>query len=127
MNKGVEGLFRLEYMAYCMSQMPPQEAGATLEDYVRFAKFQLSIDKHVLMEDPIWDKYTDEGILVEYMANLFMKNPEKLKQFEAKLLGADEDIYDWFDKKIAENQKEMSDKIESMEESVKFVPDTIGE
>lgn len=127
MSKSVEGLFRLEYMAYCMSQMPPKDVPSTLEDYVRFAKFQLSVDKHLLMEDPIWDKYTDEEIIVEFMANLFMKNPKKLEEFEAKLLGSDDNIYDWFDKKIAENQKEIASKIESMEESVKFVPETIGE
>jgi len=79
------------------------------------------------MEDPIWEKYTDEQIIVEFMANLFMKNPKKLEEFESKLLGSDDNIYDWFDKKIAENQKEMASKIESMEESVKFVPETIGE
>jgi hypothetical protein len=123
MSKSVQGLFKLEYMAYCMSQMPPKDVPSTLEDYVRFAKFQLSFEKHILMEDPIWDKYTDEQIIVEFMANLFMKNPKKLEEFEAKLLGQDDNIYDWF----AENQKEMAQKIESMEESVKFVPETIGD
>lgn len=127
MSKDVQGLFRLEYMAYCMSQMPPQGVNSTLEDYVRFAKFRLSIDKHVLMEDPIWDKYTDEQILIEFLANEFVKDSKKLQEFEAKLLGQDDDIYDWFDKKISENQKEMAKELDKMEETVKFVPETIGE
>ena len=127
MLRDVSGLFRLEYMAFCMSQMPPEGVKQSFEDYVQFAKFQLSVDKHVLMEDPIWDKYTDEQILIEYMAGLFSKNPEKVKEFEMKLTGKDTDIYDWFDKKIEENQKEMSEKLEEMEDTVSFSPESLGE
>jgi hypothetical protein len=127
MIKDVNGLFRLEYMAFCMSQMPPQEVGSSLEDYVRFAKFQLSLDKHLLMEDPIWDRYTDEQILIEYMAGMFMKNPEKLKEFETKLTGQDSDVYDWLDRKIEENKKEMAEQLDKMEENVSFSPESLGE
>ena len=75
----------IKYMGYCMSQMPPEEAKTSFEDFVTYAKFQLSVDKHVLMEDPDWDKYTDEAILVEYFANMFLKSKEERERFEATL------------------------------------------
>lgn len=114
-------------MAYCMSQMPPDGVDSNFEDYVRFAKFQLSASKGVLMEDPIWDKYTDEQIVIEYIANVFTKDKERLKDFEMKLYGQDSEIYDWLDAKVKENQEELAKTLEKMEDSVKFVPDTIGD
>lgn len=117
----------LKYMGFCMSQLPPDEAGTSFEDFVRYAKFQLSVDKHRLMEDEVWEKYTEEQILVEYFANVFSKSKEERERFEIQLSGSDPDINNWFDKMIEQNQQEISEKLKAQEEQVKYVPESLGE
>jgi hypothetical protein len=117
----------IKFAAYCMSQLPPEGVETSFDDFVRYAKFQLCFDKHVLMEDSIWDKYTDEQILVEYYANLFSKSRDERTRFEDQLKGFDSDIYAWFDAQIKKNQEEMAEKAKGLEDKVKFVPETIGE
>lgn len=126
-NNKQDRFLNLKYMGFCMSQLPPDEAGTSFEDFVRYAKFQLSMDKHVLMEDPIWDKYTEEQILVEYYANVFSKSKDERERFEVQLTGQDPDIHAWFDKMIEQNQKEMAEQLGSQEESINYKPDTLGE
>lgn len=119
--------FRFKYMGYCLSQLPPEEASSTFEDFVRYAKFQLSLEKHVLMEDAIWDKYNEEQILVEYFALNFAKSKEERERFETQMAGQDPDINKWFDQQIAKNQEEMAERLGAHEEQVKYVPETLGE
>lgn len=123
----VDRFLPLKYMGYCMSQLPPEDVESTFEDFVRFAKFQLSLDKHVLMEDKIWEKYTDEEILVEYYANLFSKSKEERERFETQLAGSDPDVNEWFDKMIEKNQAEMAEEASKYEDKVSFVPESLGD
>jgi len=109
-----------------MSQMPPSELGSTLTDFVNYAKFQLSLAKSVLMEDPIWDRYTDEGILVEYYANLYTTSKDELKKFEGEIVD-EEDFASWADGQIEENQKELVGTLDSAEDSIRFSPDSLGD
>lgn len=127
MKPSEDKLFKIKYMGFCMAQMPPEDVASDFADFVRYAKFQLSVDKCVLMEDPMWDKYTDEQILVEYFANLFMKSKEERERFEGQFKGEDPDLYDWFDRKIAENKKELEAKAADLEDSVSFKPDSLGD
>lgn len=127
MSDQKDSLLPVKYMGYCMSQMPPEDQNSTFEDFVRFAKFQLSLEKHVLMEDPIWDKYTDEQILVEYFAGLYARSKEERERLEVQLAGSDPDINEWFDKMIEKNQEEMAEKAKSYEDKVRFVPEALGD
>jgi hypothetical protein len=127
MSENADKFFNLKYIAYCWAQLPPEGTDSTFEDFVKYAKFNLSVDKHVLMEDPIWDKYNDEQILVEYFANLFIKSKGERERFEAQFAGSDPDFNDWSDQQIAKNQEEMAEKAASLEDSIKFVPETLGE
>ena len=52
-----------------------------------------------------------------------------MKKFEGiieGLAGGDDDIYDWFDKQIDKNKKEIKEKEAEMEDDLSFSPDTMG-
>jgi len=124
----MEKLDRLKYIGYCLSQLPPEEAGSpNLGDFVRYAKFQLCKATHTLMLDPIWDAYTDEEIIVEYYAHVLNSSKESRDALLNKLQGLDETIYDWLDAQIERNQKENKRKAEKMEDSLSFSPGELGE
>ena len=122
--------FRLKYMGYCMSQLPPDGALTEFDDWVRYAKFVLCREAHVLMKDPIWDDYTDEEILIEYYALILERDQNERAKFESMLAGQSPDIVDWFDDMIEKNKEDL-DKIkkrmEEAEDEVSFSPDSLGE
>lgn len=90
-------------------------------------KFYLCKTLGYLWKDPIWDDYTSEEILIEYFSHLYAKDDELRKSLEVVLdVGAEmygEDVYDWLDRMIEENQAEMSKKLEEMPDKVTFTPD----
>jgi hypothetical protein len=123
--------YRLKFMGYCLSQLPPDGVQTTFSDYIEYAKFHLSMDKSVLMEDPIWDKYTDEMILIEFFANLFSKSKDKLQEFQATLKGTTtvDEFNDWADRMIEKNRIELEEKAKALEleDSIHFSPESLGE
>lgn len=120
-------LLRIKYMGYCLSQLPPQGAVRTFDDFVRNAKFQLCVLSKRLMNDPIWESYSDEQILVEYYGHVFAKDKEERERFEAILQGGDPDLVDW----MVQSAEAENDKIKKMgeeqEESIKFNPSSLGD
>lgn len=122
-NSDSDFLKRIQYIGYCMSQMPPQGVDMEWEDFIIYAKFQLCRINKVLVKDPIWDTYKDAEILTEYYAHLYYNEPEKRDKFISELNGVSEDVYDWLDSQIEKNQKEM----QKDEESLSFNPDTLGD
>lgn len=117
---------RLKFIGYCWSNLPPEEADIELEDFVRYCRFQLCKASNRLMKDPIWEEYIDEEIIAEYYAHLFSKSEAEREKFEAVLQGYDEDIHDWLDKMIENNQKEVQEKSEELE-GFEFSPDSLGD
>ena len=119
-------LLQLKYKGYCLAKTPPGD-GTTLEDLVNYAKFALCKMSRRLWKDPIWDQYTDEEILIEYFANLFAKDEKVCKDFEVSIDSGTEiygdDIYDWLDKKVAENQKEQEKKLSELPDRISFSPE----
>lgn len=115
----------LKFRGYCWAFTPPGN-DFTLEDFVLFCKFYLCNKTATLWKDPIWDRYTDEELMTEYFAYLFSNDPDKKSEFEAsRNLGSDlygEDIYEWLDRKIAENQREMEEQLESLPDNISFSP-----
>lgn len=83
----IDILKRIKHIAYCLAFKPPLEDRYTFADLLRHAKFRLSLEKKVLLNDPIWDQYTDEQILVEYYAIVFTNSSEEKTHFEASLSG----------------------------------------
>lgn len=118
---------RLKYIGYCWSNLPPENVETDLEDFIRYCKFQLCKASNRLMKDPIWEEYCEEEIIAEYYAHLYATSKDAREKFEHALQGMDEDIYDWLDKMIAENQKELENKSDELEEGFDFAPDSLGE
>ena len=120
---------RVKFMGYCMSQLPPDGFGLDFEDYMNWILFQLCKHYKIPTKSDVWDKYTDEELLVEYYAIRFDTDDDEMKKFEGiieGLAGGDDDIYDWFDKQIEQNKKEVKEKEAEMEDDLSFSPDTMG-
>ena len=117
----------LKYIGYCWSNLPPEGADVELEDFVRYCKFQLCKATNRLMKDSIWDDYIDEEIIAEYYAHLYSTSKEERQKFEAILQGHDEDIHDWLDKMIKQNQEELKNKAEELDDGFDFSPDQLGD
>lgn len=113
MNK--DPLLRLKFMGYCMGCTPPDQEGVEFDDFVRWAKFQLATHKGYLMEDPIWDKYTDEQILVEYYAMTYTIDKQLRSEFEAVLKGVDQGDLDWIEDQIRKNKAEVEARKKEMD------------
>ena len=113
-----------------MSQLPPDSEKMTYSDFVTYAKFKLSLDKHLLMEDPIWERYTDEQVLIEYFAGLFDRSKEERDKFLGKLKLSSSENYDfseWADRMMEDTEKTMREKAEKLEDKISFTPETLGD
>jgi hypothetical protein len=127
-----EKLRSLKYIGYCYSQLPPEGANIEFDDFIHYAKFQLARLNKRLLKDPIWDLYTREEILIEYYAHQYQVNEEEKDRFIAELYKVTGDehlepVYEWLDRMVDENQKEMEQKVKHEEESISFTPDSIGD
>lgn len=119
--------YRLKFIGYCWSNLPPDEAETEYEDYVRYCKFQLCKASHKLMNDPIWEQYSDEEIIAEYYAHVFSNSEKERTKFETTLQGYDEDTLDWLDRMIEKNQEELKERAKQMEDRIDFSPESLGE
>jgi len=121
-------LFRIKYLGYNMSQLPPD---FKFPDFVRFCKFQLCVATGRLMKDPIWNQYTPEAIMTEFFAHKFVKDEDFRSQFEfAMEFGKSlvDDFAAWADQEIEKSRKERGDLRRDTEDRVVFDPaDVMGE
>lgn len=125
--KLLDPLKSLKYKGYCWAHTAPgEELG--MDDFVNYAKFFLCKTSKTLWKDPIWDDYTDEEIMIEYFAHLFTIDVDARKKFEVEINAGTEiygeDIYDWLDRKVKENQAENRKVLDAMPEKISFSPDT---
>ena len=125
-KKQADSLRALKYRAYCRSVMAPGD-DSTLGDFVMFCKFFLCKQTHRLWKDPIWEEYTDEEILIEYFSHLFYADKGARAEFEVREFSGTEtygeDIYDWLDRKVAENQAENKKKLDEMPDKISYSPE----
>ena len=99
-------LLRIKYIGYCLSHGNLEEnQNLDFSEFVRWAKFQICSQRNLLMEDPIWERYTDEQILIEYYAILYSKDKESRLEFEAIVKGEEEGVFDWMQAEIDKNQE----------------------
>ena len=116
-------------MGFCMSQLPPDGFGTNFGDYMNFVQYSLSKHYKIPVKSDVWDKYTDEELIVEFYAVRYDTDEDEKNKMEGiieGLTGGDDDIYSWFDRKIKENQEENKEKQSEMEDDVSFSPDTMG-
>lgn len=114
-----DGFSKLKFMAYCLSQLPPDDVPSDFSDFVDYAKFQLCLKNHKLMKDPIWDSYTNEAIIVEYFAHLFHNSEKHRIDFERELNNTREDIDDWLVKQTTKKPE--------LEDKISFNPESLGD
>jgi hypothetical protein len=100
--------FGLKYIAYCRSKLPPEEAGRDDADIINYAKWQICKSRNLLFLDPIWDRYSEEEILIEYLTIRFDEDENVCKAFESQMQGVSLDDQEWFErmeKKYHEEQE----------------------
>ena len=93
--------FRLQYIGFCRSKLGDKTKilGVDDESMLQYIKWQICKARNVLFNDPIWDRYTPEELMIEYFAISFDEDPELCESFEAKLLkGSVEDDVDWMNR-----------------------------
>jgi len=124
-----DNFYNLKFIGYCLSQLPPDEAGVDLSDYVEYCKFQLCKITRRLLKDPIWETYNEEDIISEYYAHLFSNSKTEKEKFEATFKGEDTSVYDWLDQMVEKNQREMEEKAKELDlnEGFEFSPDSMGD
>lgn len=92
-NQSNDNYFKkIKYIAYCLCNGSIEENNLTFEDLINYAVFQLSLEKRILLKDPIWRLYSDEDILIEYYAILFSKSEEIRIKFIRELHGIKDDV-----------------------------------
>lgn len=105
----------------------------TMSDFVDFAKHQVCKHKNIMFLDPIWDRYHETDILVEYFSIMFDTDPEFRKKFEGLMTeeAEVEEVFDWFDEQISKNHEELGIQApapaESEEDEFDFTPESIGD
>lgn len=120
----------LKYIGYCLSQLPPDPKTRSYEDYVNHAKYRLSVERGLLLKDPIWEKYTDEEVLIEHFALIFDKDKEERARFLSGIEFLAESIDDfdaWANKMIEKNAEDLSKVADGLDEKITFNPKTLGE
>jgi len=119
-------LFALKFIAYCRSQLPPEDHGRDDTDIINYAKWYVCRTRNVLFLDPIWDKYTNEDILIEFLAIRFDEDKVVKESFEAQMNGVSEDEQAWFERmerKFLEEQDKKSKELMGDKEEIedKFI------
>lgn len=100
--------YSLKYIAWCISQLPPEDVGVTEEDFANYAKWVICKKKNKLYYDPIWDHYGPEELMIEYFGLLMDDNEEFKDAFSATLKKVKAEDLNWFDameKKFLEEQR----------------------
>ena len=119
----VDSFLGLKHIAYCRTGIPNTIKDYDLAILLDFAKWQICKTRNVLWNDPVWDNYTADEILIEFFAIGFDLNPKSREAFERTLLKPKEADYAWFDrmekqareeakaKKQTENQQATTDAV----------------
>jgi hypothetical protein len=101
--------FGLKYIAYCRTGLPINDEDIDEEALISYAKACICKARNKLWNDPIWDSYTQEEILVEYFTIRF-ESEDARKEFETKLISVKKSDLDWFEtaekRYMSENKKE---------------------
>lgn len=110
--KSDDPLFGLKYIAYLRSEVPDPET-MDHEVFLNFAKWQVCKVRNVLWNDPVWDAYTDEEIVIEFFAIRFDESKEFRAEFGSKLTVVKSDDYDWLERMEAKYFAEKQSTIKS--------------
>ncbi len=96
MTKNVDPFLILKNVGFLRSQLPGKDSGITSFDYIAYARHHLCNKRNVLFLDPIWDRYSNEDILVEFFATQFDENEEFRNEFFKQLNDGKSEEENWF-------------------------------
>ncbi len=100
----------------------------THEELLAKAKFYLAYKTNTLLKDPIWDEYTEPELIVEYLAHRFGDDEDFRNKYEIENSLGKDNMDDFLDFVEKNSQKEQEDRMNKLEDSIKFNPiDVIGE
>jgi hypothetical protein len=119
--------FALKYIAYHRTGLPKDSEEIDPETLISFAKWQICKVRNILWNDPIWDSYTEEEILIEFFAIKFDESEDLRKEFGDLMIGPSKKDLDWFEQM---EQAYVTEKQGTIEEDPKLEPeefeDTFG-
>lgn len=91
--------FGLKYIAFCRSRLMEAPDSPDRKALLDFAKWQICKSRSVLFNDPVWERYTEEEIFIEYFAIRFDESDEMIDEFKKEAFSDNvEEISDWFEK-----------------------------
>ena len=99
---------KLKSIAYCRA-FGSMDGKVSYDALVITARSFLGRETKTLYNDPIWDEYTPEEILIEFFQYKFAKDEDFKKDFEVECNVKDlqkEDTMDWLDEMVAQAERE---------------------
>lgn len=127
-KKRKDPLQRLKQAAYYKVFGDPEQENYTFDELLNVAKSYLCNVTNRLLADPIWDNYSNEELLVEYYAQLFMRDQGFRQAFETNSeVGKSEydDFLQFADRKIEEAEQERQQLLDGLEEKISFKPNDV--
>ena len=103
--------FALKYIAYLRTGQTVNEDDLDMETIAQFAKWQICKVRNVLWNDPIWDSYTTEELMVEFFAIKFDESEDLRNEFEAKIVTAKKEDLDWLERMERKDRESKQGKI----------------
>lgn len=94
-KKQEDPLYGLKHIAYGRSVL--SEDALTPQALVDFARWQVCKARSILWNDPLWDVYTAEEILIEYFSIRFDEDEDLRAKFAATLVRASKTDLEWFE------------------------------
>jgi len=88
-------LYGLKYIAFCRTGL--EDKTVDMQDFINFAKWHICRTRKVLWNDPVWDNYTDDEILIEFFSIRFDESPEVREEFKKTTVSASKSDLDWFE------------------------------
>ena len=89
-------LYGLKYIALHRTELC--DKSVSISDLTNYAKWQLCQARNILWLDPIWEKYTQEEILIEFFSMRFDLDEKLREEFKKTTIAATSEDLDWFDK-----------------------------
>lgn len=95
-QKSKDRFFGLKYIALTRVSLTKNKDELDAEALLSFAKWQLCKTRSILWNDPVWEHYTAEEVLIEWFSLKFDENEDLRKEFELSILSVSAEEVDWF-------------------------------
>lgn len=127
----MDPLKNLKRIGYHRSFVSPNpEEKMSMAQFVVIAKNYICTQKGILFKDPIWDMYTNEEIIIEYFALVYVNDKTARETFEKEVLRGTSEYDDFLafaEAGIEQMGQERANELEELPDEVSFTPDVMGE